>query len=135
MLTLHLIASLHCPWGHFYDAVANLFNWSWSWYNMPSLMCSGLNTNSMCSVARTFVENTTASWRWCYYVLIMLSGASLLLQLFCYFPPTFKQLHQGRTKMQMIKTLDYGGFVLFSGSLACILLGISWGGQKYGTFP
>jgi hypothetical protein len=82
-------------------------------------------------IARTFVTHTSASWRWCYYVLIMLSGISLILQFFCYFPPTFKQLNQGRTKMQMIKALDYGGIVLFSASLACVLLGISWGGQKY----
>jgi hypothetical protein len=33
--------------------------------------------------------------------------------------------------MNIIKSLDYVGFVLFSGSLASMLLGVSWGGQRY----
>jgi hypothetical protein len=63
----------------------------------------------------------------------MISGLAALLQIFFYFPPEFKQLHKNSSKGRTLKGLDYGGLVIFIGSFTSLLLGISWGGQKYRT--
>lgn len=61
----------------------------------------------------------------------MFAGVSLVLQMFCYFPPRFHDLHTRLSKRKALLNLDYVGVIVFSGSLASLLLGISWGGQKY----
>jgi len=72
-----------------------------------------------------------ASWRWVYYTVAMFSAVSGLLQVFFYFPPAFRQLHTVLSKRKALKRLDYGGVVIFAGSATSLILGISWGGQKY----
>lgn len=64
-------------------------------------------------------------------MVAMFARVSLVLQMFCYFPPRFHDLHTKLSKRRALLDLDYVGFVVFSGSLASLLLGISWGGQKY----
>ncbi|KAL4804326.1 fungal trichothecene efflux pump [Aspergillus unguis] len=81
--------------------------------------------------ARTWVSKTSAGWRWCYYFLGMLAGIAFLLELFCYFPPKFQQLHHNHSFKAAIKSIDYIGLLVFSGSLASVLLGVSWGGTVY----
>lgn len=36
--------------------------------------------------------------------------------------------------MVVFKNFDYGGLILFSGSMVSLLLGLSWGGSQYGKF-
>ncbi|EXJ63305.1 uncharacterized protein A1O5_11626 [Cladophialophora psammophila CBS 110553] len=80
-------------------------------------------------LARVMVDN--ASWRWVYYFSAMMSGTAGLLQLFFYFPPNFHQLHTTLSKRTTVINLDFGGVIIFTGSVTSIILGISWGGQKY----
>lgn len=49
----------------------------------------------------------------------------------CYYPPTFESLHKHETKKQVLKRFDYIGMILYSGSSASLLLGLSWGGQRF----
>jgi hypothetical protein len=65
----------------------------------------------------------------------MLAAISLVLEVICYFPPKFQQLHHNHSKMQTAKRIDYLGLVMFAGSLASVLLGISWGGSVHRRFP
>ena len=74
---------------------------------------------------------THASWRWVYYTAAIISGLSGLLQLFFYHPPNFHQLHTKLSRRKALAQIDYVGAILFAGSAASLLLGISWGGQKY----
>lgn len=71
------------------------------------------------------------SWRWCYYVFILVDGIGLGLAALCYFPPNFRQLHPGRTKIDLLKKLDYLGITLYSCGVVLFLMGVSWGGGMY----
>ena len=82
-------------------------------------------------VAESFIAHTSASWRWSYYLNIIVAAISIILMYFFYHPPTFEMLHVGKTRMQKIKALDYGGIILFMGGVILFLLGINWGGQLY----
>ncbi|EXJ75055.1 uncharacterized protein A1O5_01751 [Cladophialophora psammophila CBS 110553] len=83
------------------------------------------------AIAGSFVAHTEQGWRWCYYFNAILSGVAGLLQLCFYFPPAFKDLHKRRTLREALRKFDIVGLVLFVISGACLLLGISWGGQRY----
>ena len=56
---------------------------------------------------------------------------SLLLFFFCFFPPNFRDLQPGKSRMTEIKRIDYGGLVLYMGGLICLLLALSWGDKQY----
>lgn len=62
----------------------------------------------------------------------MFVGISGTLQYFFYFPPSFDQLHRETTRRQLIMNFDYGGTIILVGSVVAFMLGMSWGGQKYG---
>jgi len=73
------------------------------------------------------------SWRWGFWITLIASAVGAI-GLFCfYFPPTFEEVHQRdrRTKWQELKDFDYIGFILFTGGITVLLLGISWGGVSY----
>lgn len=75
--------------------------------------------------------NAGRGWRWVYYILIIVNGVTTALWFFFYHPPTFHMLNRNTSIKALIKKFDYVGFVLFSGGLAVLLLGISWGGGVY----
>ena len=65
-----------------------------------------------------------------------LGPSYLVVAEFCslfYFPPSFEQLHRSSSKRQAILNFDYGGAIIFSGSLISFVLGMSWAGGKFGT--
>ncbi|KAK2673394.1 MFS transporter superfamily [Fusarium oxysporum f. sp. vasinfectum] len=70
-------------------------------------------------VARTMIENIHEGWRWSYYLGIILSVITLALYQFLYHPPTFSQLHVGKTRIQQTKELDWIGMSLFT--TGCVL--------------
>lgn len=83
-------------------------------------------------IARLFIQNTAAGWRWSYYLGIILSGITVILYQFLYHPPTYDQLHvQGKTKWQQFKELDFVGIFLFIAGIIVFLIGLSWGGTTY----
>lgn len=82
-------------------------------------------------IARSLIENTAAGWRWSYYIGIILSGITMVLYQFLYHPPTFEQLHVGKTRMQQTKELDWVGIFLYVAGCVLFLVGLSWGGTSY----
>lgn len=83
-------------------------------------------------IARTFIANTAAGWRWSYYLGIIINGITLILYQCFYFPPTYDQLHvSGKTKLQQFKELDFVGILLFIAGTVLFLIGLSWGGTTY----
>ena len=62
-------------------------------------------------------------WRWCYWLHAIVSGVSLLLFILCYFPPGLEQLTR-QSRLDQLKSIDYGGFALYAGGLVCLLLGL-----------
>ena len=72
-----------------------------------------------------------ATWRWCYYLCIILQGSACVLLSVSYFPPSFSKLHTVKTRAQLIKEIDYLGILLFTCGFTIFLLGLSWGGGYY----
>ena len=82
-------------------------------------------------IAQSFVVGTAASWRWSYYINIIVAGLASLTLLLFYHPPDFQLLHKNRSKMQQVKRQDAVGFVLFTGGLILFIMGLNWGGTLY----
>ena len=83
-------------------------------------------------IAPSFVTHTKASWRWSFYLDIIVAGLAVILFYFFYHPPNFQLLHKNRSRMEQLKRMDSVGLVLFCGGLAVFLIGLSWGS---GTYP
>ena len=83
--------------------------------------------------AAGFVANNTGGhggWPWAYYLnafVYALAGVSVLTT---YFPPPPLLRRQGQLK-EIFKRVDYIGILLFCGSLASLLIGLTWGGTTY----
>ncbi|PGH10485.1 hypothetical protein AJ80_07528 [Polytolypa hystricis UAMH7299] len=82
-------------------------------------------------IARSFVTSTALSWRWNYYLNLIVNVLSAVLFYVCYKPPSYKMLHVGKSMSEQLRQLDYGGIVLYSGGLTSLILGLSWGGGLY----
>ena len=78
-------------------------------------------------IARSLILNTGQGWRWSYYMGVILEVITLVLYQFLYHPPRFDQLHEGKTRMQQFKELDFGGIVLFISGFVIFIIGLSWG--------
>lgn len=70
------------------------------------------------------------SWRWCFYINLPVGGLAAAFVLLCC------RIKRASTEdlplMQKIKCLDALGFLLFTGSVAMLLLALQWGGIAYG---
>lgn len=82
-------------------------------------------------IARTLIANTGEGWRWSFYMGIILNFVTLVLYQTLYHPPTFKQLHVGKTIWQQTRELDFIGMFLFVSGSVLFLIGLSWGGSTY----
>jgi MFS family permease len=82
-------------------------------------------------IARSFILKTSSGWRWSYYLGIIMEVVALVLYQFLYHPPRFDQLHEGKTKWQAFRELDFGGIVLFVSGFVIFIIGLSWGGTTY----
>lgn len=60
-----------------------------------------------------------ASWRWCYYIMIIFNGLSMSCYLLFYHPPTFQMKHSRKEKLHLIKSFDYIGIGLFVSGMVC----------------
>ena len=84
-------------------------------------------------ISYAFVAYVKPSWRACYWWCFAWEATAFILLFFLYHPPTFKTKHENdhKTKLQLLKELDYVGLVLFSGGCLSMLLALSWGGGQY----
>ncbi|KAI0881601.1 trichothecene efflux pump [Annulohypoxylon maeteangense] len=82
-------------------------------------------------IARAMLQNPNMGWRWCYYLNIIVVALAIILLFFFYHPPTFDLLHERKTKMEMLKQLDYVGIFMWTAGLTLLLMGVSWGGTIY----
>ncbi|KAH0829694.1 hypothetical protein AYO21_10601 [Fonsecaea monophora] len=72
-----------------------------------------------------------ATWRWCYYLAIIIQGVAVILLAVAYFPPSVEQLHSEKSRRQLISEIDYLGIFLYTAGTVLFLLGVSWGGSTY----
>ena len=72
------------------------------------------------------------SWRWVYYVSLIINSLAFVLVFVFYWPPGFVGLHpEGKTRRQQFLELDFVGLLLFGGGLTVFLVGIGFGGNPY----
>jgi hypothetical protein len=96
-------------------------------YLNAGLFCASLPFATFGTViARALATNTKAGWRWCYYLNVITTILAIALFFFFYHPPSLGQLHTKSSKIQVLKTLDYGGIFLFTVGLTIFLLSLSW---------
>jgi len=84
-------------------------------------------------VAYAFIDKTTIGWRGAYWYMCGFHGFFFIVLACTYFPPTFHTKHKddGKTKLQLLKELDYVGLFLFSSGCLLFLLGVNYGGRQY----
>ena len=76
---------------------------------------------------------TTGTWRTIYWYIFAFEAVSLTLVVFFYRPPNFHTKHRrdGKTRMQLLKQMDFVGVGLFSLGCILFLIGVNWGGRQY----
>lgn len=77
--------------------------------------------------ARLLLTNVT--WRWVFYLGIITGVISFVGTAVFYNPPA-KPLAD-RTRMEVLRELDYIGIFLYTAGLTLFLLGLGWGGVSY----
>ena len=83
--------------------------------------------------AAAFVKNNTGGaggWRWAYYLNAIVFGITGLGIAATYFPPPTKMRRENYVK-SLVASVDYVGILLLAGSLASLIIGLTWGGSTY----
>lgn len=90
------------------------------------------DTDTWCPYPAAYSLIQHYTWRYTYYLGIMMNGLALILVFIFYWPPGFLGLHpEGKSRLQQFRELDFVGVFLFAGGLTLFLLGISWGRNPY----
>lgn len=70
-----------------------------------------------------------ASWRWVYYITIILSAFTMVGTALTYFPPSRPRRDYDKSRLQELWELDWIGMILYTGGLTVFLIGLSWAGS------
>jgi MFS family permease len=84
-------------------------------------------------IAAAFVKNNAGGhggWPWAYYFNAFVYAVTGVAVFATYFPPPPLLRRQGEGK-SLLSHVDYVGILLLCGSLASLLLGLTWGGTTY----
>ena len=105
---------------HFHRHVTESLSGTTEVSNMPA-MFSAL-------ISYAFIAHLSLGWRTCYYWCFAFEFMSAVFLFFFYKPPTFetKHLEDHKTKLQLLKELDYVGLVMFTAATTLLLIGINW---------
>lgn len=77
------------------------------------------------------LAHTALGWRSIYWYIFAYEICGLALLVLFYKPPSFNTKHRvdQKTKLELLRQLDYVGVILFGAGCICFLLGVSWGGH------
>jgi hypothetical protein len=79
--------------------------------------------------AGAFVKYQT--WRWSYYLNAFVYGASAVSVTAFYHPPPTGLRRQGYQVRELLAKIDFIGILLFTGSIASLVIALTWGGATY----
>ncbi|KAF2814751.1 MFS general substrate transporter [Mytilinidion resinicola] len=84
------------------------------------------------ALSYALVQHPGPGWRSCYYPMIVINAAATPCWFLFYHPPTFHMKYADRkSRLQVVKDLDFIGLILFIGGLLIFLMGRSWGGSSF----
>ncbi|KAK2757513.1 trichothecene efflux pump [Colletotrichum kahawae] len=69
-----------------------------------------------------------ASWRWIFYLGIIIEVLGLIGTAFSYHPTARPRGDYDKTRLQQLRDVDWIGLFLFTTGLAVALIGLTWGG-------
>jgi MFS family permease len=100
---------------------------------------SHMSTLGLCDVCTTisafgpltayaFIAYVPIKWRAVYWFCFAIEFFAMTMAFFFYKPPSFKTKHRqdGKSKMALLRQLDYLGLFLFASGLTLLLIGITW---------
>lgn len=78
------------------------------------------------------IQNTK-TWRSAYYYLLAYEVVTVIFVCLFYHPPSSetKHKHDGKTRMEIIKRLDYIGLAIFTAGCCLFLVGLSFRGTTH----
>ncbi|KAH7390734.1 fungal trichothecene efflux pump [Pyrenochaeta sp. MPI-SDFR-AT-0127] len=73
----------------------------------------------------------TKNWRICYYMMIGFQIVNLIILIFFYNPPSWKEkkTEHGKSARQLLREFDWFGLFLFLAGCTLFIVGVSWGGS------
>lgn len=79
-------------------------------------------------IAYTMIATTALGWRTVYWFLFAFEACGLALVVLFYKPPAFHTKHRadGKSRMQLVREMDFVGFFLFAAGCVCFLIGVNW---------
>lgn len=81
--------------------------------------------------AGAFVKFYDQGWRWSYYLNACIYGTTSLLVLVFYHPPPTGLRRQDTRVGKHLSQIDFIGIIIFTGSLAALIIALTWGGTTY----
>ena len=84
-------------------------------------------------ISYAFIAYQDIGWRGAYWYLFSFHCFAFIMLFFFYNPPDFemKHRHDGKTKWQLFKKIDWIGVFLFLAGGALFLIGVNFGGRRY----
>lgn len=84
-------------------------------------------------ISYAFIAYQDIGWRGAYWYMFSFHCFAFILLFFFYNPPDFemKHRHDGKTKWQLVKQMDWVGVFLFLSGGALFLIGVNFGGRTY----
>ena len=75
-----------------------------------------------------FIADVRLGWRTVYWWSFSFEAVTAILVFLFYKPPSFETKHGGefKSKLTLVKELDYVGLFLFATGLTLMLIGITW---------
>ncbi len=79
-------------------------------------------------IGYAFITYSPLAWRACYWYMFSFECATIVGLFFFYKPPSFETKHKfdGKSKLDLLKELDYVGLFLFTSACVLLLLGLNW---------
>lgn len=75
------------------------------------------------------VLNEYATWRWIFYIGIMIETVALIGTAFTYWPTPRPRGDYDKSRWTEFKEIDFLGLILFTCGLTSFLIGLTWGGS------
>ncbi|RDW65636.1 uncharacterized protein DSM5745_09375 [Aspergillus mulundensis] len=84
-------------------------------------------------IGYAFISHAKLRWRVCYWWMFAFEAVTAVFLFVFYRPPSFTTKHRGdgKTRRQLLASLDYVGLFLFLAGCVLLLLGLNWGGRNF----